>query len=487
MNGTHLVTTTIPYVNAKPHIGFALELVQADVLARTHRLLGRPVHFQTGTDENAFKNVIAARAQGVSTRALVDRNAAAFRALAEGLNVSIDDFIRTTEERHRIGVHAFWKRLDPGDLFRKAYTGLYCQGCEDFLAEKDLVEGLCPDHGAAPERVFEENVFFRLSKYQDTVERLLAEGEIEIVPEKRKTEVLRFIRGGLRDISVSRAAGRAGGWGIPVPGDEDQVIYVWIDALVNYLSAPGFGSRPEWTEVWSADTVKTHVIGKNVWKFHAVYWPALLLSAGLPLPDRIWVHGFLTEKGKRISKTRGSAIDPFRCVAAFGADAVRYALLRAVSPFEDGDFSVERLQALYNADLANGLGNLVSRVTALCGRAGSVVFDSPAESKAPPGLHEALRTFAFDRALQILWEGVAEVNRDIERTKPWERLREGGDIRPVLNRWLHGLDALASGLQPFLPGTAAKVGAALRAKPIVPCAPLFPRKTAMTPSPEVSS
>ncbi|MHC4601242.1 MAG: methionine--tRNA ligase [Planctomycetota bacterium] len=446
------ITTTIPYVNAKPHVGFGLELVQADVIARYRRLLGEKVRFQTGTDENAFKNVIAARERGVDTEEFVASNAAVFRELAVALNVSFDDFVRTTEPRHRKGVHALWRRLRPDDLYHRSYRGLYCDGCEDFLQEKELAEGVCPDHGTAPSEVSEENVFFRLSRYQEVIEDLIEGGGIRIVPEYRKREILGFIRGG-----------------------PSQIVYVWIDALVNYLSGPGFGTHEGWTEAWGERTEKTHVIGKNVWKFHAVYWPALLLSAGLSPPNRIVVHGFLTENGKRISKTRGSAIDPIELVAHFGADTVRYALLRGVSPFEDGDFSLERLKGLHDSDLANGLGNLARRLTSLCERLGPIETKPAAESDPPPGFVDSIEAFAFDRSLRCLWEVLASLNRDIDRVRPWECEKGTADVRRILTPWLRSLHAVAFWLRPFLPNSAQKLQAALEAKPVRGCEVLFPR------------
>ena len=359
------VTTSIPYVNAAPHVGFALELAQADAIARFHRLCGREVRFQTGTDENAIKNVLAAAEQNLTTQELVDRNSQRYRGLLTALHISADEFIRTTEARHRRGVHALWQSLRDGDIYRRTYRGLYCTGCEDFYLEKDLAGGCCPEHGTRPVEVAEENYFFRLSAYQRQIEELLESRRLRVVPETRRNEVLSFVRRGLADISVSRPAGRTGSWGIHVPGDDSQVVYVWIDALVNYISGLGLGSGDDWRPWWSDDVEKIHVIGKNVWKFHAIYWPALLLSAGLPLPNEIVVHGFLTAEGRKIGKSLGNAVDPFGCIETFGADAVRYYLLRAIPPFDDGDFSPVRLHHLYNTDLANGLGNLVSRLTTL--------------------------------------------------------------------------------------------------------------------------
>lgn len=478
MNNPFYFTTSIPYVNAQPHLGFALELVQADVLARYYRLLGARVRLQTGTDENATKNLLAALTAKEDTRAFVDRHAAAFRLLATELNIAADDFVRTTELRHREAVQRFWQCLRPGDLYRQHYTGLYCAGCEDFLLPRQLVDGCCPDHLVPPVPIAEDNWFFRLSAYQATLEDLLVNEQLQVVPEERRNEVLAFVRSGLQDISVSRAVVRTGDWGIPVPGDPTQTVYVWIDALVNYLTGPGFGTREDWGVWWNRDVRKTHVIGKNVWKFHAVYWPALLLSAGLPLPDTVLVHGFLTVNGRKIGKSLGNAIDPFACIRDVGVDAVRYYLLRAVPPNGDGDFSAVRLRHLYNADLANGIGNTLSRVTTLAARTGTV-FEPEQPPPSPTGYSEALTAFRFDDALGCLWQQLNSVNREIDQLRPWVALKAGQPevIRPHVARWLATLWGVGVWLSPFLPQAAQRVTAALRRVPITPTASLFPRRT----------
>ncbi|MHB9025267.1 MAG: methionine--tRNA ligase [Armatimonadota bacterium] len=464
------ITTTIPYVNARPHIGFALELVQADALARYRRLCGDEVRLQTGTDDNAWKNVESARAQGISPQEFVDRNAEAFRRINQALRISADDFVRTTEARHHGTVHAVWRRLHPGDVYLKQYTGLYCTGCEDFYLERDLVDGLCPDHKTPPIAVQEENYFFRLSAYQQQIEALITSGRLVITPDKRRQEVLNFVRQGLQDISVSRRRARAKGWGIAVPDDPSQTIYVWIDALVNYVTGPGI-------DYWSPDVRKIHCLGKNVWKFHAVYWPALLLSAGLPAPDELIIHGFLTVNGEKISKSLGNAIDPLEPIAAYGADAVRYYLLREVSPWDDGDFSEERLHNAYHQDLANNLGNLVSRLTNLCQRGGFQRFVPAAIPEAPAGYHEALRDYAFDRALEALWNVLTGLNQQIEHAEPWKAIKagKGSTVHPFFQKWLGELYGVAYWLAPFLPETSGKVREILCADPISAPEPLFPR------------
>lgn len=296
------VTTAIPYVNAAPHLGHALELVQADVLARHARLRGRPARFLTGTDDNALKNVTAARAAGVNVREFVDRNSARFTALRGPLSLSFDDFIRTSADaRHRAGVERLWRECAAaGDLYRRRYEGLYCPGCEQFYAEPELPGGLCPEHRVRPETVAEENWFFRLSRYTDQLLEILESGRIRIEPAARRNEVLAFVRAGLTDFSVSRPAARAAGWAIPVPGDPGQVVYVWWDALANYVTALGYGGGdPDYRRWWDGAGERTHVIGKGIVRFHAVYWPALLLSAGLPLPTTVLVHDYLTVDGAR--------------------------------------------------------------------------------------------------------------------------------------------------------------------------------------------
>ncbi|MDX9980227.1 MAG: methionine--tRNA ligase, partial [Lentisphaeria bacterium] len=476
------ITTTIPYVNAAPHIGFALELVQADALARYARLLGHRVRFQTGTDENAFKNVLSARERGVPTEEFVGTNTQAFRQLTTALLSSHDDFVRTTEPRHRHTVHQLWNRLAPGDLYEASYQGLYCNGCEDFLLEKDLVDGRCPDHGTIPEPVAERNHFFRLSRYQDRLEQLIASDTLRVVPETRKNEVLRFIQGGLRDISVSRSTARSGGWGIPVPGDPDKVIYVWIDALVNYLSGPGNGDGLASIPFWDPETRKVHVIGKNVWKFHAVYWPALLLSAGLPVPDEIVVHGFLTVNGHKISKTKIEGVpevkQPAEYIAQYGPDAVRYYLLRAIHPFHDSDFTEQGLVTVYTADLANGLGNLCTRLTTLCARADvSLPTADFGKSLLRTRIGKAFDDFRLDLILDLLANETARLNREIAERKPWEAFRDGQEatIQTDLAVWANSLRDVLHWLAPVLPQSTGRALSCLDRNPIQKCPPLFPR------------
>ncbi|MFE2758076.1 methionine--tRNA ligase [Actinosynnema sp. NPDC059335] len=471
------VTTAIPYVNSRPHLGFALELVQADVLARHHRLRGDRVRFLTGTDDNSLKNVLAAAAEGVPTAELVDRNAAAFAALREPLALSSTDFIRTSRDaRHRVGVERLW-RACAHDLYRKHYEGLYCVGCEQFYAPAELVGGKCPEHDVEPRPVAEENWFFRLSRHTDRLRELIAGGVVRIEPAARRNEVLAFLDAGLRDFSVSRSRARAHGWGIPVPGDPDQVVYVWWDALGNYISSLGYGGEgSNYRRWWVEGDRRVHVIGKGVVRFHAVYWLAVLLSAGEPLPTDILVHDYLTTGGRKISKSAGDVVDPAALAARHGADAVRWWLLRDVPRVGDADFTEARLVARANEDLANGLGNLVNRVAVVVhryrdGRPPSAAPDADAAPllaacRDAPGLvRAAVDDFDFRRATAAVWRIVEEANRHVERVRPWDlaRAERAGDagagrrLDAAVAALLTACRVLATELTPFVPGLAARV------------------------------
>jgi len=358
---TFYITTAISYPNAKPHMGHAYEAVLTDVLARYYRLAGKDTYFLTGTDENSEKVVLAAKKVGKKPADFTNDVVGKFKDFYSSLNISYNQFIRTSdEEKHWPGVTELWKRLKKSkDLYKGTYKGIYCVGCEAFITEKELVDGKCPDHDTVPKKIEEENYFFKLSKYSDEIKKKIEEDELKVIPETRKNEILSLLNEGLQD-SFSRPK-KAIPWGIPVPGDDSQVIYVWCDALTNYISALGFGRKDDANlkKFWPA---QYHVIGKDILRFHVAIWPGMLLSAGVELPRAVFVHGFITSGGKKMSKERGNVLDPTTFIDEYGADAVRYYLVREISPFEDGDMTEEKFKDSYNGNLANGIGNLVSRI-----------------------------------------------------------------------------------------------------------------------------
>ncbi|GIE99033.1 methionine--tRNA ligase [Paractinoplanes rishiriensis] len=476
------VTTAIPYVNAAPHLGHALELVQADALARHRRLRGEPVRFLTGTDENALKNVTAAAAAGVEIGAFVAANAHRFAGLAGALALSFDDFIRTASDpRHAPGVIALWRQTAArGDFYRRSYDGLYCTGCEQFYDPAELSAGLCPEHGVAPEKVTESNWFFKLSGYAERVLDAIESGRVRVEPAARRNEVLSFVRSGLRDISVSRPAERAAGWGIPVPDDPGQVVYVWWDALANYITALGYGTDDTAYRTWWRDsTERVHVIGKGIVRFHAVYWLALLIATGQPLPTAVFVHEYLTADGAKLSKTKGNAIDPYELVARHGNDALRWWLLSDVAALGDTDFTAERLRTRYHQDLANGAGNLVSRVLSLTRRnqPGQALGtgELPALCAAlPAAIDSALAAFDFRAATEAIRTVVAAANRFVEAERPWDLARQDrpDHLAAVLATLVDACRVLARELSPFVPEGAARIAAQLDA---AAPHPVFPR------------
>jgi len=468
------VTVAIPYVNAEPHLGYAYELVQADIYARARRRAGDGVRFLGGTDDYSLKNVLAAEAAGVATADFVDAHASRFEALASPLGLSFDDFIRTsTDRRHTPAVERLWRACAAnGDLYRRRYEGDYCIGCEQFYGGGELLDECCPEHGTPVERVAEENWFFRLSAYQDHVEGLIASRELVVSPEPFREEVLAFIRGGLEDISVSRSIRRARGWGVGVPDDDTQVIYVWFDALTNYISALGFGEpgSSDYRTWWTNADHRVHVIGKGILRFHAVYWPAFLASAGQPAPTRIQVHPYLTVGGEKLSKSRGTSIDPTGVAADFGTDALRWWCARDVAATADTDFTTERLVARANEDLANGLGNLTNRIVTLVHlHRGGVVPGVEADPiDAVRDLERAvlrsITEFDLRGAAQLVSEAVNALNRDLEATKPWKVAkseRTGGNERAELDALLAGYvrsaRIVARATEPITPELSARL------------------------------
>lgn len=471
------ISTAIPYVNADPHLGFALEIIQADILARYHRLIGENVYFLTGSDENALKNVQAAEKEKISPQELVDKYSAKFKKLKKTLNLSFDDFIRTTEKRHILASQKFWQACQK-DIYKKNYQGWYCVGCEEFKTKKDLINGRCPEHPQKKlEFIKEENYFFRLSKYQKKLEELIKQDKLKINPPTRKKEILNFIKSGLKDFSISRSKKRAKGWGIPVPKDSQQIIYVWFDALINYISGLGYAKNSHlFRKFWLKNKNIVHCLGKGVVRFHAVYWPALLMSAGLPLPTEEIVHGYITLKGQKISKSLGNTINPFKLTNNYGADAVRYYLLKEIPSFKDGDFTLSHFKEVYNADLANGLGNLIQRVSKLAEKTKLPRKNKKSQFKIQnyKKYRQFINNYKFNECLQWVWEKISKLDKYIDKTRPWEK--EGKELEKILEKPIKVILEISYLLKPFLPETAEKIEKIFRAKNIqAPEEPLFPR------------
>jgi methionyl-tRNA synthetase len=462
------LTTAIPYVNGEPHIGHALELVQVDALARAWRACGHDVRTLTGTDDNALKNVRAAEAAGVAVADFVRANGDEFVALLDPLSVDIDDVIRTASDpRHRRGVEHLWRACaEQGDLYQRDYEGAYCIGCEAFLDDDELdAIGRCPEHNTTPDIVRERNWFFRLSRYGERIRTAIESGTLRIEPTARRNEVLAQLRSGLHDISVSRSIERAHGWGIPVPGDPSQVVYVWFDALANYVTALGRGDdEARW---WHGADERIHLIGKGIIRFHALYWPAILASAGLPLPTALFVHDYLTVDGAKISKSIGNGVAPTELVERFGTDAVRWWLLSESPVGVDADFTVDGLVRRANDDLANGLGNLVARTVALVhGLRGGGIAAAPAFSCDDGDVDDggdvefarSLDAYDLRGATRRLRELISAANTELERVRPWELARTNPHderIDEVLADVVARCRRLIALVRPFVPGTAA--------------------------------
>ncbi|NTW28059.1 MAG: methionine--tRNA ligase [Coriobacteriia bacterium] len=470
---SYYITTPIYYVNAAPHLGTAYTTIAADVLARYRRLRGDDVYFLTGLDEHGQKIAQAAEQNGQTPQDWVDSIAPKFLDTWEMLNISNDDFIRTTEERHTRGAQAFLQLLkDQGDLYQGHYEGWYCLPEEKFWAEDQLVDGKCPDCNRDVQLVTEDNWFFRLSAYQD---RLLAHYEAHpefVRPETRRNEVLSFVNGGLKDLSISRTAFS---WGIPLPFDEDHVMYVWFDALLNYITAVGYGNperAEEFARRWPA---QMHFVGKDIIRFHCVIWPAMLMAAGLPLPETVFAHGFLLTKGEKMSKSTGNAMAPVELVARFGVDAYRYYFMRDVQFGTDGSISVDSMVQRYNGDLANDWGNLVSRLFNMAGKfCGGLVPDpsgSPEET-AEDAEMKAIAAALFERydarmadldyagALEAAWELVKRTNRYIEDSAPWNLAKSPETeprLRAVIYNALEAVRIVALFTAPVMPTTSAAV------------------------------
>ncbi len=451
------VTTSIPYVNGEPHIGFGMELVQADVLARAARVRKQHVIFATGSDEHGGKIEDKAKELGLETKAFVDQMSQNFRDLAKLLNVSNDRFVRTTDSGHEQRAQLIWKALEK-DIYKSKYSGWYCTGCEAFVTENIAKEnnGTCPNHQKPYEKIEEENYFFKLSQYAPKIKKVIDDGSFRIVPKPKRNEVLGILKEGLEDISISRPKDKIS-WGIPVPGDDSQVMYVWFEALMNYLTVLGYPEHDDYKKFWPANV---QVIGKDIIRFHAAIWPGMLLALGAPLPKTLYVHGFITITGQKISKSTGLVVHPQEIVDRYSADVFRYYFLRHIPSYGDGDFSWEKLDEAYNNELANELGNAVQRTAAMIMKYQNGIIGKTAEATHDVAQYwEAIDGCRFDRALDEIWEQVRGLNQYIDETKPWEVSKKGDvdHLREILGYQVSCLLEIAELLEPFMPETSTKI------------------------------
>ncbi len=469
MNKRYYVTTPIYYVNDVPHIGHAYTTLACDVLARYKRARGYEVFFLTGTDEHGQKVEKAAQTGGETPLELADRVVKRYQALWEKLNISYTDFIRTTQERHKKGVSELFRKIEAqGDIYLGAYEDWYCTPCETFWTETQLLDGNCPDCGRPTDKLKEESYFFRMSKYQDALIEHIEKNPDFIQPKTRRNEVLNFVKEGLRDLSISRTSFS---WGIPVPGNEKHVIYVWFDALTNYITALGYPDDPDGLveKFWPAHA---HVIGKDILRFHTVYWPTFLMAAGLPLPKTVFAHGWWTVEGQKMSKSLRNVVEPNMLIDKYGIDAIRYFLLREVPFGLDGDFSHSALIHRINSDLANDLGNLLSRSTAMLSKYFKGTLPAPEAgddldaafkekfAQAVTLVDRHMDDMAFNKALQSIWELVSAANKYIDDTAPWALAKDEaqrGRLGSVMYNLLEGTRIVALLVAPFMPDTAASI------------------------------
>lgn len=472
------LTTTLPYVNAEPHIGFALEIIQADTIARYHRLLGDDVVFNFGTDEHGVKIYQKALEAGKLPQEYCDEYAIKFEALKKALNLSYTNFIRTTNPDHMAAAQEFWKICkDNGDIYKKQYKIKYCEGCELEKTDSELIEGRCPLHPKLEIQIYEEeNYFFRFSKYQKELLTLYEDHPKFVIPSSKLNEIRTFVKEGLQDFSISRLKAKMP-WGIDVPEDPEHVMYVWFDALINYISTIGWPKNMEqFYEYWPV----IQIAGKDQVRQQAAMWQAMLMSAKLPNSKQIFIHGFMTVDGQKISKSLGNTIDPIQVTENYGTDTLRYYLLAKIHPSEDSDFSWDKFKQIYNADLANGLGNLVARVAKLCeNNKVSPTYQSDRGNKLFEEIKPLIEQYKFNEALDVIWGAIRGLDQYINKERPWQQELE--DSNKTLSNIIVGTEALTSlreiifCIKPFLPETAEKIEKQFTAEKIVAQPPLFPR------------
>ena len=475
MKKSFYITSPIFYPNARLHMGHAYVVTLCDILARAKKLQGVETYFSVGSDDNTGKIVKIITEKNQKVEDYLSEVSQNFKDLYSKLDISYDQFIHTSDkEKHWPGAIAMWNKLvEAGDIYKSKYSGLYCVGCETFYTEKDLVDGKCPVHLTVPETVDEENYFFRLSKYTKEIKQKIESGELSIVPNTRKNEILALLDRGLDDVSFSRPIKNVP-HGIPVPGDPTQVIYVWCEALVNYISALGYGTKDDqlYTKFWPADV---HVIGKDILRFHAAIWPGMLLSADLPLPKSILVHGMINSGGHKMSKSLGNVIDPNELIAEYGKEAVRYYLAREVSPFEDGDLTAEKFKEAYNAGLANGLGNLASRILTLSEKYLEKAPEIP-EHSIPQEFKDLMNKFEIQKATDFVWKEIGELDKFIQDSEPFKLVKVDEEKgKEVIASMVLRLYTIARMLNPIMPETNVTLKNLIKQNK-KPANPLFLRK-----------
>ncbi len=485
----YYVTTSIPYVNNEPHIGFGMELVQADILARYWRQHGAQVLFSAGTDEHGGKIAEKAAEAKLTPKEFADKLSQTFREVLKVLNISNDRFIRTTDPGHEQRASLIWQKLAAaGHIYKGRYSGWYCTGHEEYFPEKLVKDnkGVCPDHNRPYEKLEEENYFFKASAFNKPITEAITTGSFKIVPSSRKNEILAVLKAGLADISVSRPKDKIS-WGIAVPGDETQVMYVWFEALMNYITVLGYPEHADFKTFWPADV---QVIGKDILRFHAAIWPAMLLALGLSLPKSLYVHGFVNIDNKKISKTLGNVIAPSQVVEKYGTDATRYFLARHIPSYGDGDFTWEMMEAAYNNELANQLGNAVSRTAAMISKyQNGIIGEVPAPEHDVASYGGHIQNYHFDKALDEVWEQVKGLNQYIDESKPWEIAKTNDEehLREVLAYLVSNLLEIADLLVPFMPDTATKIQTVFGSGILKPLSgPMFPKEVHQAKSPSSS-
>lgn len=451
------ITTSIPYVNSEPHIGFGMELVLADVLARYMRQRKIPVLFSTGTDEHGGKIAEKATELKKTPQEFVDEMSEKFRELNKLLNISRDRFIRTTDANHEKRAQAIWTKL-ASHIYKSKYSGWYCTGDEAFFPENVVKanKGVCPAHNRPYEQIEEENYFFKLSEFSAQVKKLVESDELKVIPETRKHEIMSVLASGLEDISVSRPKEKIE-WGIPVPGDTTQVMYVWFEALMNYITVLGYPEHQDFKEFWPANV---QVVGKDILRFHAAIWPAMLIALGVSPPKTVYVHGFVNIDGQKMSKSLGNVAHPKEIVDKYGADAFRYFFTRHIPSSGDGDFTWERFEAAYNNELADQLGNAVSRTAAMIANyQNGLIGEIPDAKHDVEAYNQAIENCRFDRALEQIWDQVKGLNQYIDEAKPWEVAiaKDESHLSEILAYQVASLLEISSLLAPFMPATAQKI------------------------------